>query len=59
MAAMMGHKEKLVSGDEQDALSVRSKRFLAWAAGVRKAMKAKFNRRARKQARLESDQNAR
>jgi hypothetical protein len=54
---MMGHREKMISGDEHDALRHRAKRLLVWAAGTRKATKAKFNRRARKAAKLQVAQD--
>lgn len=42
----------LSSGDEYDALT-RSKRYLHWAAGERKAIKRGYNKRNRKAAKQE------
>ena len=46
---MMGHKEKMVSGTEYDALT-RWKQYLHWNSGVRKYIKRQFNKRVRKKA---------
>ena len=44
---MMGHRERLKSGDEYDALT-RWRRFLRFRSRVRKAIKRQVNKRARK-----------
>ena len=44
---MMGHKDKLKSGDEMDALT-RAKRFHKFRTGVRKMLKRAVNKRMRK-----------
>jgi hypothetical protein len=44
---MMGHREKLVGGDEVDAFSRRARRMLRWRPGVRQWIKRKFNKRVR------------
>lgn len=44
---MMGHREKLKGALEYDALT-RAKRFYAFRPGLRKWVKAKANRRARR-----------
>jgi hypothetical protein len=41
-----------ISGDEQDALT-RARHYLVWRAGVVRAIKTKYNRRARHVARAE------
>jgi hypothetical protein len=38
----------LKSGDEVDGLSRQAKRFHKWRAGVRRAIKRRFNKRVRK-----------
>jgi hypothetical protein len=38
---MMGHRQRLVSGDEVDALTRRGKRVHRWRSGQRVAMKRK------------------
>jgi len=53
---MIGHREKLVGGDEVDAISRRARRLLRWRPGVRQWIKREFNKRvraARKRAGLE------
>lgn len=45
---MMGHREKLKSGDEYDAVT-RWRRFLHWRAGQRKRVKRQLARRARRE----------
>jgi len=47
--AVMGHREKLVSGDEYDALT-RGRSFYSYKAGTVKAIKRKFNKRVRRKA---------
>jgi len=50
---MMGHREKLKSGDEWDVVSNWRKVLCSTQrAGVCKSVKTKLNRRARKDARL-------
>lgn len=49
---MMGHREKLISGDEYDALT-RWHHYLCWRPGERKYFKRKVNRRIRAKTRLE------
>jgi len=51
---MMGHREKLKSGEEWDVTSMRARKIYCYTqrAGVCKAVKTKLNRRARKEARL-------
>lgn len=51
---MMGHREKMKTGDEHDALSKRSRGLLKAfdKPGVAKKTKARFNRRVRKEAKL-------
>jgi hypothetical protein len=47
----MGHREKMIGGTEYDALPHRGfRRLLNWRSGLRRAIKAKFNRRVRKSA---------
>lgn len=46
---MMGHRERLIDGAEQDALT-RWKNVYHWRPGVRKWIKRKVNRRARAKA---------
>ena len=43
---MMGHREKLIRGDEYDALT-RWKRVLHWKPGERPAVKRRFWKRIR------------
>jgi hypothetical protein len=47
---MMGHRERLVDGDEYDALT-RGKHFHKWRAGDRAAIKRRFNKRVRRTVR--------
>lgn len=53
---MMGHREKMSGGDEFDCLSRKARRvhICLKRPGVCKSIKAKFNRRVRKNARLEA-----
>jgi hypothetical protein len=53
---MMGHRERLVDGDEYDALT-RAKRWRKWRPGVRAWIKRKFSKRARRLARSDSAQH--
>ena len=46
---VMGHREKLISGDEYDVLT-QWRRVHAYKAGTVKAIKRKFNKRTRRQA---------
>lgn len=50
---MMGHRERLVDGAEYDAFSRRARKLHTARAGQRKAIKRKFNKRARRLARQE------
>jgi len=52
---MMGHRTRLISGSEFDALCRKAKRWRRWRAGVRKAIKRKHNRRQRHGNALLSD----
>ena len=45
---MMGTREKLVGGDEVDALTI-AKRFYHWKPGQRKKVKRKFWKRIRQE----------
>ena len=44
---MMGHREKLKSGDEFDALT-KGKKFHRFRPGGRRSVKRRFNKRVRK-----------
>lgn len=50
----MGHREKIKGGDEQDVFS-GWRRVLCYTqrSGVTKAIKAKFNRRVRREQRVD------
>lgn len=48
---MMGHREKLASGDELDALTRGGKRIHIFRAGDRAKLKRRVNKRARRMAR--------
>ena len=50
----MGHKEKLKSGDEYDALT-KMKKWFNWRSKVRKRIKRIVNKRERKRIRAELD----
>jgi len=50
---MMGHRERMISGDEYDALT-RGKRWHKWRAGVRAWIKRKFNKRQRRHDGMDS-----
>lgn len=45
---MMGHRDKLKSGDEWDGLSRRSKGLFNWRSGARKLLKRAVNKRSRR-----------
>ena len=47
----MGHRAKMVSGDEYDALT-KGHNLLNWRPGQRKAIKRRFNKRQRSAVRL-------
>jgi len=47
---MMGHRGKLIDGDEWDALT-RRRHFVCWRVGERKRIKNKYWRRQRRAAR--------
>lgn len=54
---MMGHREKMKGGDEYDALTGWKKLLKVFAKpGVSSKAKAKFNRRVRRQAKAEAQQ---
>lgn len=44
---------KLISGDEQDALSKRAKKYYSWRPGERKKIKRGYNKRFRKSFRFD------
>jgi len=48
---MMGHRVKMVSGDEYDALT-KDYNLLNWRPGQRKAIKRCFNKRQRRAVHL-------
>lgn len=48
---MMGHKEKMVSGDEFDALT-RAKKYYLWRSRIRSAIKRRFNKRIRRNGKM-------
>jgi hypothetical protein len=48
---MMGHRSRLICGDEHDAFT-RFRRLLAWRPGERRAAKQAHNQRERKRWRL-------
>jgi len=50
---MMGHRGKLKSGAEYDALTHWRSRILHWKPGETKQVKRKYNKRQRKQSRFE------
>jgi hypothetical protein len=47
---MMGHRERLIDGDEYDALTAAGKRVHRWRAGQRTSAKRSVSRRARRKA---------
>ena len=47
---MMGHRGKMIDGDEYDGLT-RWKRYYHWKPGERKQLKRKYNKRDRGQYR--------
>jgi hypothetical protein len=49
---MMGHRGELKDGDEWDALT-RARRFYHWRPGELRAIKRRYNKRQRKEARFE------
>lgn len=50
---MMGRRQVLKSGDEQDAVT-RWRHLLAWRAGDRRRIKRRLNRRWRQELRAEA-----
>lgn len=48
---MMGHREKMKSGDEYDALTMKGKRVHGFRARQRASIKRKFNKRIRRESR--------
>jgi hypothetical protein len=48
-ARMMGHRERLIDGDEYDALTAAGKRVHRWRAGQRTSAKRSVSRRARQE----------
>lgn len=55
---MMGHKERLKSGDEYDAVT-GWRRFLRWRPGQRSWVKTKLSRRSRSEGKKECIQSSR
>jgi len=53
---MDNHKRriKMKGGDEFDALSKKSRKFLAWGKGEVKKIKQKYNKRFRKEGKNET-----
>lgn len=51
---MMGHRDRLIGGQEWDAFSWRARRVVHLGRKVLRHTKVKFNRRARKEAKRES-----
>jgi hypothetical protein len=47
---MMGHRQRLIDGDEYDALTRGGKGAHRWRAGQRAAAKRSVSRRARRKA---------
>ncbi len=56
---MMGHREKLKSGDEWDAFSRRSRKMLSWPSGALRKIKRAFwkRQRSRERAALAEQEN--
>ncbi len=50
---MMGHRERLISGSEVDAVSRIARKWMRWRAGERHREKATLARRERRVARLQ------
>ena len=50
---MMGHREPLKGGDEWDALTKGGRRVHSFKAGERKVIKRRFNKRVRKDAKID------
>lgn len=50
---MMGHREPTRDGDELDCFSPKTKRWMGRRAGVRAKTKRKFNKRVRREVRME------
>ena len=50
---MMGTRERLIGGDEYDALRHRARRYISFKPGTIRIIKAKFWRRVRKITRRE------
>ena len=53
----MGHKEKMKTGDELDCFSSYTKRWAGRKRGFRSYVKAKFNRRVRREVKAELRKN--
>lgn len=53
----MTMRVKLISGDEQDALSKKAKQYYNWKPGVRKKIKREYNKRFRKSFRFDEVTN--
>lgn len=49
---MMGHRERLISGSEVDAISRKARRWHHWRAGERAQEKTRLARRARRVVRV-------
>jgi hypothetical protein len=48
---MMGHRGKMSSADERDALA-KTHRLLSWRPGQRRIIKRQYNKRQRRDARM-------
>ncbi len=56
---MMGHREPMKDGDELDALSSRmSRRVNCFSRGQIRKIKRKFNKRVRKDAKIQAKREA-
>lgn len=53
---MMGHREKLVGGEEYDALT-RARKWHGWRSGMIKKVKRRFWKRIRKEVRMELERD--
>lgn len=50
---MMGHREEIRTGDEKDAFSSHTKKWASRKRGFRSYVKTKFNRRVRREVKME------
>lgn len=55
---MMGHREKLKTGDEYDRLTKGGHRLFLSRAGKARAIKSRFSRRIRREARQQMREEA-